>query len=178
MSHSGSFAVSACISLHRGQLHQQCCEKWTLVNDETQAKMARMAAAAAWGLGKCCAHASLLPPEGHVVLLAIVQIKNMSYWELVYKMGRKGITSTPYPLCMLSMHRLFLNTSMQICNLRGQANFSRTGPSWFPPCACVPNVSARLQRLLNVRPDGQTLQTSNMYLHHKKCSAGSGQRHL
>lgn len=36
----------------RGQLHQQCCEKWTLVNDETQAKMARMAAAAAWGLGK------------------------------------------------------------------------------------------------------------------------------
>ncbi|NXC82578.1 MTOR kinase, partial [Cercotrichas coryphoeus] len=35
-----------------GQLHQQCCEKWTQVNDETQAKMARMAAAAAWGLGK------------------------------------------------------------------------------------------------------------------------------
>ncbi|XP_028613619.1 serine/threonine-protein kinase mTOR [Grammomys surdaster] len=35
-----------------GQLHQQCCEKWTLVNDETQAKMARMAAAAAWGLGQ------------------------------------------------------------------------------------------------------------------------------
>ncbi|KAJ7306353.1 hypothetical protein JRQ81_009696, partial [Phrynocephalus forsythii] len=35
-----------------GQLHQQCCEKWTLVNDETQAKMARMAAAAAWGLGE------------------------------------------------------------------------------------------------------------------------------
>lgn len=38
--------------LLRGQLHQQCCEKWTQVNDETQAKMARMAAAAAWGLGK------------------------------------------------------------------------------------------------------------------------------
>lgn len=37
--------------LLRGQLHQQCCEKWTQVNDETQAKMARMAAAAAWGLG-------------------------------------------------------------------------------------------------------------------------------
>lgn len=36
----------------RGQLHQQCCEKWTLVNDETRAKMARMAAAAAWGLGE------------------------------------------------------------------------------------------------------------------------------
>ncbi|KAI6073752.1 Serine/threonine-protein kinase mTOR isoform X2 [Aix galericulata] len=35
-----------------GQLHQQCCEKWTQVNDETQAKMARMAAAAAWGLGQ------------------------------------------------------------------------------------------------------------------------------
>ncbi|MEE6485217.1 hypothetical protein FKM82_014211 [Ascaphus truei] len=35
-----------------GQLHQQCCEKWTIVNEETQAKMARMAAAAAWGLGQ------------------------------------------------------------------------------------------------------------------------------
>lgn len=35
----------------RGQLHQQCCEEWTLVSEETQAKMARMAAAAAWGLG-------------------------------------------------------------------------------------------------------------------------------
>lgn len=38
----------------RGQLHQQCCEEWTLVSEETQAKMARMAAAAAWGLGKLC----------------------------------------------------------------------------------------------------------------------------
>lgn len=45
-------AEAALPFLHRGQLHQQCCEKWTLVNDETQAKMARMAAAAAWGLGK------------------------------------------------------------------------------------------------------------------------------
>ncbi|XP_069466036.1 serine/threonine-protein kinase mTOR isoform X2 [Ambystoma mexicanum] len=35
-----------------GQLHQQCCEKWTQVAEETQAKMARMAAAAAWGLGQ------------------------------------------------------------------------------------------------------------------------------
>uniref|UniRef100_A0A4W3GLM4 Serine/threonine-protein kinase TOR n=1 Tax=Callorhinchus milii TaxID=7868 RepID=A0A4W3GLM4_CALMI len=34
-----------------GQLHQQCCEKWTVVCEDTQAKMARMAAAAAWGLG-------------------------------------------------------------------------------------------------------------------------------
>lgn len=42
--------VSAMFS--RGQLHQQCCEEWTLVSEETQAKMARMAAAAAWGLGK------------------------------------------------------------------------------------------------------------------------------
>ncbi|XP_053307789.1 serine/threonine-protein kinase mTOR isoform X5 [Spea bombifrons] len=33
-----------------GQLHQQCCENWTNVNEEAQAKMARMAAAAAWGL--------------------------------------------------------------------------------------------------------------------------------
>lgn len=37
----------------RGQLHQQCCEEWTRVSEETQAKMARMAAAAAWGLGNC-----------------------------------------------------------------------------------------------------------------------------
>ncbi|MGH0147042.1 UNVERIFIED_CONTAM: hypothetical protein FKN15_060862 [Acipenser sinensis] len=34
-----------------GQLHQQCCEEWALVSEDTQAKMARMAAAAAWGLG-------------------------------------------------------------------------------------------------------------------------------
>ncbi|KAG8434781.1 hypothetical protein GDO86_012940 [Hymenochirus boettgeri] len=33
-----------------GQLHQQCCENWTNVNEEARAKMARMAAAAAWGL--------------------------------------------------------------------------------------------------------------------------------
>lgn len=45
--------VPFCLSLSlRGQLHQQCCEEWTLVSEETQAKMARMAAAAAWGLGK------------------------------------------------------------------------------------------------------------------------------
>lgn len=40
-----------CQCFSRGQLHQQCCEEWTLVSEETQAKMARMAAAAAWGLG-------------------------------------------------------------------------------------------------------------------------------
>ncbi|KAM4652055.1 serine/threonine-protein kinase mTOR [Discoglossus pictus] len=33
-----------------GQLHQQCCDNWTNVNEDAQAKMARMAAAAAWGL--------------------------------------------------------------------------------------------------------------------------------
>ncbi|XP_072283025.1 serine/threonine-protein kinase mTOR isoform X8 [Pyxicephalus adspersus] len=33
-----------------GQLHQQCCENWTNVNEDARAKMARMAAAAAWGL--------------------------------------------------------------------------------------------------------------------------------
>ncbi|KAM8927600.1 serine/threonine-protein kinase mTOR [Pelodytes ibericus] len=33
-----------------GQLHTQCCENWTNVNEDAQAKMARMAAAAAWGL--------------------------------------------------------------------------------------------------------------------------------
>ena len=55
-------SVKFCQPIHlffssRGQLHQQCCEKWTLVNDETQAKMARMAAAAAWGLGEASAWA-------------------------------------------------------------------------------------------------------------------------
>lgn len=48
----------------RGQLHQQCCEEWTLVSEETQAKMARMAAAAAWGLG-----------NGHVPSSVINQTK-------------------------------------------------------------------------------------------------------
>lgn len=49
----GSVALMPiCVCLFRGQLHQQCCEEWTLVSEETQAKMARMAAAAAWGLGK------------------------------------------------------------------------------------------------------------------------------
>ncbi|KAG8568465.1 hypothetical protein GDO81_014010 [Engystomops pustulosus] len=33
-----------------GQLHQQCCENWTNVSEDARAKMARMAAAAAWGL--------------------------------------------------------------------------------------------------------------------------------
>ncbi|XP_075136061.1 serine/threonine-protein kinase mTOR isoform X5 [Leptodactylus fuscus] len=33
-----------------GQLHTQCCENWTNVSEDAQAKMARMAAAAAWGL--------------------------------------------------------------------------------------------------------------------------------
>ncbi|KAM9299260.1 serine/threonine-protein kinase mTOR [Gastrophryne carolinensis] len=33
-----------------GQLHQQCCENWTNVNEDARAKMSRMAAAAAWGL--------------------------------------------------------------------------------------------------------------------------------
>ena len=35
----------------RGQLHNLACEKWTLVNDSLRQKMARMASAAAWGLG-------------------------------------------------------------------------------------------------------------------------------
>lgn len=50
--------------LLRGQLHQQCCEKWTQVNDETQAKMARMAAAAAWGLGNVSSCAGVWQPWG------------------------------------------------------------------------------------------------------------------
>ncbi|XP_040286256.1 serine/threonine-protein kinase mTOR isoform X5 [Bufo bufo] len=33
-----------------GQLHQQCCENWLNVSEDARAKMARMAAAAAWGL--------------------------------------------------------------------------------------------------------------------------------
>lgn len=49
---SFSFSFSFSCFFVRGQLHQQCCEEWTLVSEETQAKMARMAAAAAWGLGE------------------------------------------------------------------------------------------------------------------------------
>jgi hypothetical protein len=36
----------------RGELHQVACEKWPNVSDEIRKNMARMAAAAAWGLGK------------------------------------------------------------------------------------------------------------------------------
>jgi len=39
------------ICLFRGDLHRVACEKWPNVSDETRKKMARMAAAAAWGLG-------------------------------------------------------------------------------------------------------------------------------
>ncbi|KAG9481906.1 hypothetical protein GDO78_010897 [Eleutherodactylus coqui] len=33
-----------------GQLHQQCCDNWDMVEEESHTKIARMAAAAAWGL--------------------------------------------------------------------------------------------------------------------------------
>ena len=36
---------------HRGQLYEIASERWSIVDDETKQKMARMAAAAAWGLG-------------------------------------------------------------------------------------------------------------------------------
>lgn len=51
-----------------GQLHQQCCEKWTMVCEDTQAKMARMAAAAAWGLGHWDSmeeYACMIPRDTH-----------------------------------------------------------------------------------------------------------------
>lgn len=35
----------------RGQLHNVACDRWPLVPDEGRQRMARMAAAAAWGLG-------------------------------------------------------------------------------------------------------------------------------
>ena len=37
--------------LCRGELHQVAVEKWPVVNDDIRQMMARMAAAAAWGLG-------------------------------------------------------------------------------------------------------------------------------
>uniref|UniRef100_A0AAQ4QZI1 Serine/threonine-protein kinase TOR n=1 Tax=Gasterosteus aculeatus aculeatus TaxID=481459 RepID=A0AAQ4QZI1_GASAC len=48
-----------------GQLHQQCCEEWTLVSEETQAKMARMAAAAAWGLDSMEEYTCMIPRDTH-----------------------------------------------------------------------------------------------------------------
>ena len=37
--------------LSRGELHQVAVDKWPVVSDDIRQKMARMAAAAAWGLG-------------------------------------------------------------------------------------------------------------------------------
>ncbi|XP_059807691.1 serine/threonine-protein kinase mTOR isoform X1 [Hypanus sabinus] len=51
-----------------GQLHQQCCEKWTIVSEDIKAKMARMAAAAAWGLGHWDSmeeYACMIPRDTH-----------------------------------------------------------------------------------------------------------------
>lgn len=36
----------------RGELHQVAVDKWPVVSDDIRQQMARMAAAAAWGLGK------------------------------------------------------------------------------------------------------------------------------
>ena len=36
----------------RGELHQVAVEKWPVVSDDIRQQMARMAAVAAWGLGK------------------------------------------------------------------------------------------------------------------------------
>ena len=37
---------------YRGELHQVAVDKWPVVSDDNRQRMARMAAAAAWGLGK------------------------------------------------------------------------------------------------------------------------------
>lgn len=44
----------------RGKLHQVACDKWPMVTSEMQQKMARMAAAAAWGLGTIVVHTPYL----------------------------------------------------------------------------------------------------------------------
>ena len=36
----------------RGELHQVAVDRWPVVSDDIRQQMARMAAAAAWGLGK------------------------------------------------------------------------------------------------------------------------------
>lgn len=40
------------VVIFRGELHQVAVEKWPVVSDDIRQQMARMAAAAAWGLGK------------------------------------------------------------------------------------------------------------------------------
>jgi hypothetical protein len=40
-----------CFVGFRGNLHQIACEKWPTCSDSERTKMARMASAAAWGLG-------------------------------------------------------------------------------------------------------------------------------
>lgn len=75
------FAFSTLWSLwlmfSRGQLHQQCCEEWTLVSEETQAKMARMAAAAAWGLGN---HSNTLYSIRKNNMVAPSRVSCMEHW--------------------------------------------------------------------------------------------------
>ncbi|XP_056399106.1 serine/threonine-protein kinase mTOR isoform X3 [Hyla sarda] len=51
-----------------GQLHQQCCDNWSLVNKDARVKMARMAAAASWGLEKWDSmeeYTCLIPNDTH-----------------------------------------------------------------------------------------------------------------
>lgn len=47
-----SFHILYRTFLSRGHLHQIACEKWGTSSDENRTDMARMAASAAWGLGK------------------------------------------------------------------------------------------------------------------------------
>ncbi len=77
LSLSLSFSFCFFFSSIRGQLHQQCCEEWTLVSEETQAKMARMAAAAAWGLGKARKKKDRLFLEGVEVGIVFDYSKNL-----------------------------------------------------------------------------------------------------
>ena len=48
------FKIIYLFILYRGELHQVAVDKWPVVSDDNRQRMARMAAAAAWGLGKIC----------------------------------------------------------------------------------------------------------------------------
>lgn len=68
--------LSLCLS-HRGQLHQQCCDNWTSVNADARNKMARMAAAAAWGLGKISGLCNVLPL---CVMSPFIMVEQLRDW--------------------------------------------------------------------------------------------------
>ena len=50
--HHEHYLISVYLLNRRGDLHKVACETWPHVSDDTRQHMARMAAAAAWGLGQ------------------------------------------------------------------------------------------------------------------------------